>query len=68
MTTKKLKPVWRMNTGRHPKEKIQGYAVSKDNMFFDLRSSISGTSFDCRFDSIVDIYAYQTNRMREAKR
>lgn len=61
------KPVWRMNTKRHPKEKIQGNAISIDGMEFDLKTSISGLAFDRRFDSKTNIYAYQTTRTRVSK-
>ena len=70
MTTKKLKPVWRMNTGN-------GVPSDLDEMFCYLDKMIERNHHSLFYgcddtfsinETESDIYAYQTTRVKEAKR
>ena len=66
MEDKKVKPVWRMNTGNSPKDRSNTLAVAFLNGTIQEGCKFYNWSLDD--EDCYPIYAYQTTRTREAKR
>lgn len=65
---KAMKPVWRMNKGKDPEERVKGFAFA-DKEIYECLSGFPSNGYRWSFiGSGGDIYAYQTTRTREAKR
>jgi hypothetical protein len=65
---KNMKPVWRMNTGKDPKEDLISFLYS-DKEISNAHSAHPSSWYRWEFmGGDDDIIAYETTRTREAKR